>query len=133
MRHHHLALALVLGMFLSCLSSTTAHASYTWSIAPSPSFSASPGGTLAVGGTIGWTFSWDYAIYHVRATAYDSSGHSDSVWASCDVGYQSTSFNATITLTGLTQTQQDGAFVDFTAYDSSYNEWSFTSIVGTIT
>lgn len=50
-----------------------------------------------------------------------------------DVGYQSTSFNATITLTGLTQTQQDGAFVDFTAYDSSYNEWSFTSIVGTIT
>ncbi len=113
---------IVLTLFFLSLGSTSALASYTTVIAtPSPSFGIQPGSQLAVGGSSGWTFGFDYAVYHVEIAIYDSSGHQDSTWAACNVGYQLTTYTGTVTTNTLQPTAPGGATLLVTCYDTNMN------------
>ena len=128
MRLYRLAVPIVLGLLFSSFCATSARADYTWTLtAPSAGFLATPGGTLAVGGSVGWTFGWDTAVANVQVLLYDAHGHQSSTWADCDAGVQSTSFNGTVAVplhaTGAAVCQVKG-------YDSSNNYLNTSDAVG---
>jgi hypothetical protein len=129
MRHHRLALPMVLGLVFWGFSSTSARAAYTWSItSPTSGFSANPGGSVAVGGSVGWTFGWDDAVYYVKITYSDNNGNQSSWWATCSVGFQSTTFTGTVQVPDNAQpTGPNGASILTAGYDSdqnSLNTWA---------
>lgn len=133
MRLHRLALATAFGLFFTISSSTSARAAYTWTVtSPSAPFTVHVGGTLAVGGTVGWTYWIDTTVAYVKIKLHDDSDHENSTWAPCSVGWASTTFGGTISAGGL-NVCGDGPRLSFQGYDSAMNALNTgTLLIGAI-
>jgi hypothetical protein len=111
-----------LTLLLCGASATPALASYSTLITtPTPTFLTIPGGWLACGGWVDWTWPIDTACSHVKVTLGDGHGHANSIWANCNVGYSSTTWTATVSANGLQPSGQNGALLIAQAFDSNLN------------